>query len=187
MSSISPEEISAVASRADCLHSEQEVEAALDKMAAAISEKLSSSNPILLCVMNGGLILTAKLATRLQFPLHMDYVHATRYRNETSGADLQWIKTPSMDLAGRVIVVVDDIFDEGATLENVVKYCEAQGAKRILTAVLVNKMHDRKLSQMQCDFIGLDMEDRYLFGYGMDYKGYLRNAPGIFAIADEDK
>ncbi len=187
MPSLSPEEISAVAARADCIHSAEEVEAAIDRMAGAITEQLSGTNPILLCVMNGGLILTASLATRLKFPLHMDYVHATRYRNETSGADLQWKKEPSMEMAGRVVVVIDDIFDEGATLDQVVRYCEQQGATRVLTAVLVDKIHDRKLTEMQCDFVGLEVEDRYLYGYGMDYKGYLRNAAGIYAVTDEDK
>jgi len=92
-----------------------------------------------------------------------------------------------MEMAGRVVVVIDDIFDEGATLDQVVRYCEQQGATRVLTAGLVDKIHDRKLTEMQCDFVGLEVEDRYLYGYGMDYKGYLRNAAGIYAVTDEDK
>jgi hypoxanthine phosphoribosyltransferase len=187
MGNISPNEISAVAQRADCLYSEEEVELAIDNIATRISAQLASANPILLCVMNGALILTAKLASRLQFPLNIDYVHVTRYRDKTSGSHLQWEKEPSLELIGRVVIVIDDIFDEGATLGSVVEYCKKQGADKVLTVVLVNKLHDHKLVDIKCDFIGLEIEDRYLYGYGMDYKGYLRNATGIYAVADSDK
>jgi hypoxanthine phosphoribosyltransferase len=186
MGDMTPEEIQAVADRADCLYSEDQVEAAIDKLADLISGQLGNKNPIILCVMNGGLILCGKLATRLNFPLQMDSVHASRYRGATSGSDLQWKSYPSLDLSERAVLIVDDIFDEGATLEAIVKYCKQEGAAEVYSAVLVDKIHDRKLTDMKTDFLGMEVVDRYLFGYGMDYKGYLRNAAGIFAIADED-
>ena len=187
MVDITPEEIMAVAQRAQCIHSEAEVEVAIDNLADQIRERVADKNPILLCVMNGGLILTGSLATRLQFPLQIDYAHATRYREKTSGADLQWKNYPSIDMEGRVVIVVDDIFDEGITLEKVASYCVEQNVAKVFTAVLIDKIHDRKKSQLKVDFIGLEVEDLYLYGYGMDYKGYLRNAAGIYAVADEDK
>ncbi|HJN96546.1 MAG: hypoxanthine-guanine phosphoribosyltransferase [Gammaproteobacteria bacterium] len=186
MGELSLEQISAVSKRARCLHTEQQVEAALDAMAAAITERLHDSNPVLLCIMNGGLIVCGKLATRLNFPLQMDYLHATRYRDKTVGADLQWKSYPVTPLAGRVVLIVDDILDEGATLASIVEYCTKQGASEVLTAVLVEKQHARKLSDLQADFVGLEVEDFYFYGYGMDYKGYLRNAAGIFAVAEQD-
>ena len=187
MREVSAESIRGVSTRARCLYTAQQVEAALDAMAVAISGEIGDSNPIILCVMNGGLIVTGSLATRLNFPLQMDYLHVTRYRNETSGADLQWKSYPASSLEDRVVLVVDDILDEGATLERILAYCIEQGASRVLSAVLIEKLHARKLSPIKADFIGLQVEDFYLYGYGMDYKGYLRNAAGIFAIADEDK
>ncbi len=178
--------IKAVSSRATCLYSEQEVEMAIDAMASVISGRLHGRNPILLCVMNGGLILTGRLAVRLKFPLQMDYLHATRYRNKTRGADLHWERYPSISLEGRLVVVIDDILDEGDTLAAVVAYCQAQGAREVLSAVLVDKQHDRKTTNLKADFVGLEVPDYYLYGYGMDYKGYLRNAPGIFAVDPAD-
>jgi hypoxanthine phosphoribosyltransferase len=186
MGELSLEQISAVRKRACCLHTEQQVEAALDAMAVAITKRLSDSNPVLLCIMNGGLIVCGKLATRLNFLLQMDYLHATRYRDKTVGADLQWKSYPETPLAGRVVLVVDDILDEGATLQNIIEYCSAQGASEVLSAVLVEKQHKRKLPDLQADFVGLEVDDFYLYGYGMDYKGYLRNAAGIFAVAQQD-
>ena len=110
-----------MAERATCLYAESDVQLAIDKIATQITREHSNSNPILLCVMNGGLVLTAKLLERLRFPMNIDYVHATRYRGKTTGAELQWERAPSMDLSGRVVIVVDDIFDEGVTLKGVVE------------------------------------------------------------------
>lgn len=176
----------AVFGRCTKLHSEAEVENALDRMAQEISDQLSEKDPVLLCVMNGGLITTGKLATRLNFPLQLDYLHATRYRGETTGSDLRWQKRPSLDLKGRVVLVIDDIFDEGATLDAIVSFCSEAGAAEVLTAVLTDKQHDRKLTTIKADFVGLKISDEYVIGYGLDYKGYFRNAAGIYAIDPVD-
>lgn len=168
---------------ADCLFTEQQVTAALDRLAADISDSLADRCPIIFTVMNGGLIITGQLATRLHFPLQMEYLHATRYRHETTGGALHWQVHPTLPVAGRTVLILDDILDEGHTLDAIVDYCREQGAREVLTAVLVDKQHDRKARPgLKADFTGLDVEDRFLFGYGMDYKGYWRNAPGIFAV-----
>ncbi|HIF87834.1 MAG TPA: hypoxanthine-guanine phosphoribosyltransferase [Gammaproteobacteria bacterium] len=185
---MTPEQISQVSRRARCLYSESAVERALDNMVTAISAKIGASNPIVLCVMNGGLITTGKLAMRLDFPLQLDYLHATRYREHTSGSDqLHWEAYPKLGLTDRVVLVVDDILDQGLTLERVLSYCREQGAAAVYVAVLIDKMPARKLSSVTADFVGLEIGDDYVFGYGMDYKGYLRNAAGIFAVAKQDR
>ncbi len=168
---------------ARCIYNEQQIAAALDQMAEQITARLKDKDPLLLCVMNGGVILTGHLAPRLPFKLQMDYVHATRYREQLTGADLHWRVTPATSLKGRVVLLLDDIFDQGETLSAVKLWCEQQGAAEVLTAVLIDKQHDRKTALLkQADFTALTSEDYYLFGYGMDYKGYWRNAPGIFAV-----
>lgn len=172
-----------VMTNAQCLFSEREVEQALDVLAAKISAALGDSNPLILCVMNGGIILTGRLAPRLNFLLQMDYIHATRYREQLQGSDLQWRVTPATDVKGRTVLVLDDIFDEGETLAGIKSWCEGKGAAAVYTAVLVDKQHDRKTASLKkADFTALTAEDKYLFGYGMDYKGYWRNAPGIYAV-----
>jgi hypoxanthine phosphoribosyltransferase len=183
---MTPEQIRQVRERARCLHDEAAVEAALDRMAVAITAALAGSNPILMCLLHGGLIVTGKLATRLPFPLQMDTLHATRYREQTSGADLQWRSRPTLPLAGRVVLLVDDILDEGQTLAQVRRYCLEQGCQAVYIAVLIDKQHGRRVAGIKADFVGLQTEDCYLFGYGMDYQGYLRNAAGIYAIDDRD-
>lgn len=167
---------------ADCLIPLDRIEAALDRMAEEITQRLGDKLPVFFCVMNGGLITAGHLLTRLNFPLEIDYLHATRYRDELRGGELFWRVSPETPMAGRDVVIIDDILDEGATLNAIVRHCYQAGARSVATAVLVEKRHDRKAEPDLCaDFCGLDVEDRFLFGFGMDYKGYWRNAPGIYA------
>jgi hypoxanthine phosphoribosyltransferase len=175
--------LNAVLENARLIFSEQQIVSALDEIANQISVKLAELNPVLLCVMNGGIVLTGHLAPKLRFPLQMDYVHATRYREQLTGAELHWRVIPVTSLEGRVVLLLDDIFDEGETLSAIKDWCEHQGAAQVFTAVLVDKNHSRKTAKLkQADFTALHADDHFLFGYGMDYKGYWRNAPGIFAI-----
>jgi hypoxanthine phosphoribosyltransferase len=177
------EELKQVMADADLLKSEADVEDALNRLASDITARLADSMPVVYSIMNGGLVMAGRLLTKLNFPLEQGYMHATRYRGETTGStDLQWQAPPSVPMEGRTVLILDDIFDEGNTLAEVVKSCEAQGAKEVLTAVLVNKIHDRKNTELKIDFIGLEVEDRYVFGCGMDYRGYWRNAAGIYAV-----
>ncbi len=183
---IKPEEIRDVYLKADLLFDESEVQSAIQRMAFDISMDLSEENPIIVPVMNGGLVVGGQLLTRLNFPLQQDYIHATRYRNTTSGHELEWKTYPNLNFKGRTVLVVDDIYDEGHTLAAVVEYLRNGGAKKILVAVLLDKQHDRKPhNNLKADYVGLEIEDRYVFGFGLDYKGYWRNAPGIFAVSSK--
>ena len=176
------EEIQNVLVKADQLYAEREVSDALDDMAEAMCPHLQNKHPLCLCVMIGGLVPTGQLLPRLNFPLELDYIHATRYRGTTSGSDLQWIKHPSISLQNRTVLVIDDILDEGLTLQAIVKYCQEAGAKEVLTAVLVEKELGKQRPGLQeADFTGLTVPNRYVFGYGMDYQGQLRYAAGIYA------
>lgn len=188
MTNISPNEIKAVAARAQSLYSAGQVEAALGAMARHIHEDLQDANPILLCVLIGGVVLTGKLLTLLDFPLQLDYIHATRYGSNTVGSELEWVVTPRLSMKGRTVLIVDDILDHGITLAGIAEYCREQGAAEVKTAVLVEKTITRPQDAVQkADYTGVAVEDLYVYGYGMDYKGYLRNAPGIYAVDKQDQ
>jgi hypoxanthine phosphoribosyltransferase len=168
---------------ADCLVSEAEVISAIGRLATEITARLKDANPVVICIMNGGLIFTGRLLPQLEFPLQVDYVHATRYGHEINGANLNWTVRPQFDLKGRTVLLLDDILDEGVTLAAIAEYCRLQGAAEVLMAALVEKLHLRKVTPgMRADFSGIEVGDRFLFGYGLDYKGYWRNAPGIYAV-----
>src|SRR5574344_865380 len=131
------EHIQQVMREADCLHPRAEVEAAISRVAAQIGEQLRDSNPLVFCVMNGGLIFAGQLLTQLDFPLEQSYLHATRYRNETRGGELCWKARPDVSFAGREVLVIDDILDEGHTLMAIVDSCRQAGARQVYTAVLL--------------------------------------------------
>ena len=176
-------EIKHIQETADLLYSETQLENALDAMALQINNNLADSNLLILCVLNGGIITAGKLLTRLSFPLTIDSINASRYQNKTTGGDIEWLLKPKTPLTNRTILLIDDILDEGITLAAIKDYCLKQGAKQVFSAVLLDKALN-KTKPLAADFVGLTVENRYLFGYGLDYKGYLRNAAGIFACKD---
>ena len=181
---ISPQQAWEVLRSADRLYSAEEVEASINKMSERITSTLAETNPLLICIMNGGVVLTGKLLPKLQFPLQVDYIHATRYRQGLAGGQLQWLVSPQMSISDRTVLLVDDILDEGVTLAGIESRFRDQGVKAIYKAVLIIKERKRT-AEVHIDFPGLTVPNRYVFGYGMDYKGYLRNAPGIYAEGEK--
>ena len=180
----SNEDLNAILSRSNLIYSAEQIAEAIDVIAAQLNERLKNSQPLLLCVMNGGLVFSGHLLTRLNCFPQVDYIHATRYRNETSGSDLDWRAYPQNDLKNRSVLILDDILDEGITLKEIIEYCHEQGAKEVLSAVLVKKKHARCLDGIKADYVGLEVEDKYVFGFGMDYKSQLRHLNGIYALSE---
>ncbi len=164
------------------MHNAVAVSAAIARIGADVTQALQNEVPVFLTVMNGGLIFAGALALTIESDLEFDYLHATRYRGATTGSELHWLTRPKLALRNRTIVLVDDILDEGHTLKAIRDLCLDQGANRILIAVMCEKRHGRCVDGIQADFVGLQVPDRYVFGYGMDYYEQGRNLPGIYAI-----
>ena len=181
------QDFGAVLARADRLADRGAIEAALERMAGEITRDLGGRDPLVLAVMIGGLMPTAWLLQRRAFPLQLDYVHASRYRGGTRGGEsIDWIARPRASLAGRVVLVVDDILDEGHTLAAILEDCRRQGAAEVRSAVLVEKLHARRAAGLRADYTGLQLEDRYLFGCGMDYHERHRQHAAVYALSRED-
>lgn len=170
--------------RSDCLYLQAELQDAIIRIAGEIDLALEGREAIFLTVPQGGMIFAGQLATSIRTPLRMDYIHATRYRSGTSGGQLTWIRRPALSLEGQQVILVDDILDEGYTLQAIRDDCLAQGAQRVWIAVLCEKQHGRRVTGLHADFMGVTVPDRYVFGYGMDYNEYGRNLPAIHALED---
>ena len=166
---------------ADLIHSAETVSAAVSRIAAEITEKFSETNPLLLCVMSGGVPFAGHLMTQLNFPLEFDYLHVTRYGQETSGGALSWRSAPWTSVKDRVVIVLDDILDEGMTLAAIVERLKELGAKACYTAVATEKLNGKK-KPIKADFVALTVPDRFVFGFGMDVRGHFRNLPAIYAM-----
>ena len=150
---------------------------AVSRDAAGLEELVARLAPLPPALVVGALL------SRWSFLLELDYVHATRYGHETSGGEMQWRACPQIDLTNRTVLVVDDIYDVGKTLLEIVDWCRAKGACSVKTCVFVEKLHDRKANAAyHPDFVGAEVGDKYLFGCGMDYKGFFRNLMGVYAL-----
>lgn len=166
---------------ADLLLSAQDVNKAIAEMAGQIAADIGDTKPLVLCVMGGGVVFTGQLLPQLNFPLEFDYVQASRYHNQTEGQQLVWKVMPGNNVKDRTVLVLDDILDEGHTLAAIKEKCLAQGARRVVVAVLVEKTLN-KTKPIKADYVGLHVPDRYVFGCGMDVYGWWRNLPAIYAL-----
>lgn len=167
------------------LYNQTEVDVAIQSLAEKLTPQLEHEFPLLLCVMNGGLYLTGQLMRYWEFPLTIDYVHATRYRLATLGRDVLWKAYPQNSLLDRHVIIADDIFDQGYTLEEVKAYCLRQGARKCTSVFLIRKSHERKKADIEADSVALECDDLYVYGSGMDLHSHFRNLSGIYAIAHE--
>ena len=168
---------------AELLCSAAEVNGAVARMASEIAAELGRSFPLVLCVMRGSVIFAGQLLPRLEFPLEFDYLDVTRYRDETRGGEIAWKVTPGTAVAGRVVLVLDDILDEGKTLAAVKAKLLAAGASRVWCAAFAEKDIGRA-KPVAADFVGLHLPNRYVFGFGMDVNGAWRNLPEIYALKE---
>ncbi|MGG7055967.1 hypoxanthine-guanine phosphoribosyltransferase [Nitrosomonas sp. ANs5] len=159
----------------------QELASIIGQMAQDISKTLSDQCPVVLCVMNGAVIFTGHLLPQLNFPLYFSYVHGTRYHETTRGGELSWKVAPPDDLKDQVVLVLDDVLDEGWTLAAIRERVIKNGARAFYSAVLVDKIIARD-KPLQADFVGITLPDRYIFGFGMDIHGMWRNLPTIYAL-----
>jgi hypoxanthine phosphoribosyltransferase len=166
----------------DLIHDRVVLNTAIARMAKQIHADYDGDRPLYLTVMHGGMIFASLLALELGFDVEFDYLHATRYRGKTYGGGLQWLRHPTVPMIGRRVLLVDDILDEGHTLAAVRKACLLEGAAEVRIAVLTRKDHDRCVPDLVADYIGVDVPDRYVFGFGMDYHDQGRNLPGVYAL-----
>jgi hypoxanthine phosphoribosyltransferase len=169
---------------ADLLCSAASVSTAVSRIAREITAALAGSFPLVLCVMRGAVVFAGHLLPQLRFPLEFDYLDLRRYGDSIRGGEIEWRAMPGTAVAGRTVLVLDDILDQGRTLAAVREKLLAAGANRVYYAVLTEKDTGRA-KPVSADFVGLRVPDRYVFGCGMDVGGAWRNLPEIYALKEE--
>ncbi|NOT20541.1 MAG: hypoxanthine-guanine phosphoribosyltransferase [Sideroxydans sp.] len=168
---------------AEMLYSAAEVNLALQRVARDINAQLAEQHPLVLSVMGGAVVFSGQLLPLLNFPLDFDYLHVSRYGNEKQGGELHWKVAPRENVRGKVVLVLDDILDEGHTLHAIQQRVMELGATKFYCAVFADKIHG-KAKPIQADFVGLELPNRFVFGYGMDIHGAWRNLPAIYAVRE---
>jgi len=166
---------------AECIVSSSQVQQAVARMAEEIARDLEDRFPLVLSVMGGAVVFTGYLLPLLRFPLEFDVLKASRYGDTTGGGEMRWSLKPKTSVKDRVVLLLDDILDEGETLAVIREVLLQDGAQKVLTAVLTDKEHGRP-KPIAADYIGIPLPDRYVFGCGMDAYGLWRNLPDIYAL-----
>ena len=167
---------------AEPIVSAAEIDAAVQRLAAQISSQVADACPLVVSVMGGGVVFTGRILPMFRFPLDFDYVHVTRYGDALSGGRVEWVVRPRTPVQDRVVLVLDDILDEGNTLAAIREGFLADGARTVYNAVFAEKETGRP-KPIRADFVGVRLPDRYVFGFGMDVRGAWRNLPAIYALA----
>lgn len=169
-------------SRAQRLYDRVAIDTLIARQAALMNAQYAGQRVLVLAVMTGALIYAGQLLPRLDFELELDYVHATRYDGARSGGALNWLVKPRQAIAGRTVLLLDDILDEGVTLAAIRSWLEAEAAAEVAISVLV---HKEKPVPQPCApaFPALMVPDEYVYGFGLDADGLWRNADGIFVAA----
>lgn len=161
------------------------IDAAIRRVAGEIDQRHGGDNPVLLCVLLGALPFTRALRGYLSCPHGLDAVQVSRYRDGVNGGELEWLQRPATSLSGRVVVIVDDVLDEGHTLAAIRAECQAAGARDVTAAVLVNKSVQGRPAGAAAEFVGLEAGNEFLFGFGMDYRGHHRALPEVYRMETE--
>lgn len=159
-----------------------QLEAAFRRLATAIQPAIAAGDCVLLGVLLGGAVPLVRIASLLKGDFLIDVCRVGRYGEATRGGIPQWLSPPQAALGGKHVILVDDIFDEGITLEFVAAYCRGQGVRKLSSAVMVRKRHDRAHAGLAPDYIGLEVGDEYVFGSGMDYQGRWRHLDAIWGV-----
>jgi hypoxanthine phosphoribosyltransferase len=165
------------------------VQAAVGRVAGTLNARFGNPDeqafPLVLGVMGGAVVFTGQLLPQLAFPLEFDYIHVSRYGDDDQGGRVIWKVIPRPNVAGRTIIVLDDILDEGETLAQVKQRLLDMGAAEVIICVFADKALKRS-KPIKADIVGLTIPDKFVVGFGMDLYGYWRNLPGLWAIRPED-
>ena len=178
-----PEQAWRILETADEICSAECIAVEVARIAREIGAKLAERHPVVLAVMRGSVMFAGQLLPQLRFPLQFDYLDVTRYGSATRGGDITWKVSPGTDVKGRVVLVLDDILDEGHTLAAIRAKLVEAGAGEFFAAVFADKNIERA-KPIRADFVGITLPNRYVFGFGMDVHGAWRNLPAIYAVKD---
>ena len=167
------------------LLTEQQLCDGVERMATAISDRYGDGPLTIVAVMTGSLVLLADLIRRLSMPVRVSLIQASSYRGGTISGQLTIREDMMLDVAQRDVLIIDDIFDTGKTLEAIAQCVSAMGPNSVSTAVLLHKQ-GRQQVEMTPDFVAFHIPDEFVVGYGLDYADLYRNLPFLAILEPAD-
>ena len=164
---------------------EKEIKAKIAEMGKKLSEEYKDKYPLVVGVLKGSFVFTADLVRAIECPLQMDFVIAKSYGNgtETSGS-VKIVKDLENDIAGRHVLLVEDIIDSGTTMSKLITMLKTRNPASLKLCALLSKPSRRK-TEVNIDYYGWEIPDEFVVGYGLDYAEKYRNLPFIGVLKRE--
>lgn len=164
----------------ECLVSAERLSARVVELGAALTEGFDGRRPVLLGVLNGAFPFLADLARAMDCELEIDFLALTRFGE---GGRVRLALDSTTDLAGRDVILVEDIVDTGLTLRSLLAQLETRSPRSVTTVTLLDKV-TRRLVTVPVDHAGFTIGDEFVVGYGLDWEGWFRNLPGLWVVLD---
>lgn len=165
----------------ETLISERRIRRRVAELGREISDQYSKKHLTVVFISNGAVVFAADLIRNIKIPMQIDSISAGSYKGTRSSGKVRICKGFKVEIKNRHVLVVDDILDTGMTLKEVISDIEKHRPKDIRTCVLLDKA-SRRLIRLKADFVGFEIPDVFVVGYGLDYKEYYRNLPYIGRI-----
>lgn len=167
------------------LVSEEEVDRRIAQLGKEISEAYAGKSVHLICILKGGVFFTCELAKRITVPVSLDFMSVSSYGADTkSSGVVKIIKDLDESLEGKDVLIVEDIIDSGRTLAHLVKLLGNRNPKSISICTLLDKP-ERRVTDVKVDYVGFNIPDEFVVGYGLDYDQKYRNLPFIGVVEVE--
>ena len=157
----------------------------VDELARRINEDYRGKDPVVLCVLNGAFMFFADLVRKLKVEPRVDFVRLSSYgKSDTSSGSIAFVKDAELPLAGKDVLIVEDIVDTGLTMDFLVREIRSRGVNSLRIAALVDKV-ERRTVDLTVDYVGFTIPSGFIVGYGLDYVGRFRELPGIYVVETE--
>jgi hypoxanthine phosphoribosyltransferase len=156
----------------------------VNELAHRIEADFRGKDLVVVSLLNGAIMFLADLIRDISMPMHLDFIGVSSYGSGTESRELVYTKDLQLDVKGRDVLLVDDILDTGRTLKDVTGRLEKLAARSVKTCVLLDKP-DRRSEEVQADYVGFEVPDFFVVGYGLDYAERYRNLPFIGVLKPE--
>ena len=163
--------------------SQEEIEKAIDKVAAKMNEDLADADPLFICILNGAFMFVSDLMKRVNVPSEMTFVKLSSYSGTSSTGKIREIFGLVEDIKGRTVVIIEDIVDTGHTMSKMLDELKNREPKDIKVATLLFKPKALQ-TDVKLDYVALEIPSDFIVGYGLDYDGYGRNLSDIYKVID---
>lgn len=160
---------------------EQKIQEEVARIASQMNSDLSAKDPIFLGILNGAFMFASDLYKQLDFPCQITFLKLASYSGTQSSGTVKQLIGINLDIRDRVVVVLEDIVDSGITLDTIIRQLSGYGPAELQVATLLHKP-EATVREVRLDYVGMEIPNDFILGYGLDYDGYGRNFREIYQL-----